>query len=61
MIDENLKEILELPNETIGIMIKLLLTIKMEDIEEMGKTFNKMLELKSTTRIMKDLEGIQNE
>jgi hypothetical protein len=58
MIDENLKKILELPNETIGIMIKLLLTIKMEDIEEMGKTFNKMFELKSTTRIMKDLEGI---
>lgn len=55
MIDENLKKILDLPNETIGIMIKLLLTMKMEDFEKANEELTRLNNLKQVASIIKDL------
>ena len=55
MIDENLKKILDLPNETIGIMIKLLLTMRMEDFEKVNKELTRQNNLRQVANIINDL------
>lgn len=57
MIDENLKKILDLPNETIGIMIKLLLTMRMEDFEKVNKELTRQNNLRQVANIISDLRG----
>lgn len=54
MIDENLKKILDLPNETIGIMIKLLLTMRMEDFEKVNKELTRQNNLRQVANIISD-------
>lgn len=55
MIDENLKKILDLPNEAIGIMIKLLLTTRMEDFKKLNKELTRQNNLKQVANIINHL------